>query len=92
MPNKKSAARRVRNSERKQLVNKSVKSTLRNREKKFLAFVEAGKTDDAKVALSAAVAALDKAAKKGVIHRAKADRKKSRLSLCLNRATASATV
>ena len=83
MPNKKSAERRMRSSARKQLGNKSVKSLLKTREKKFLDSLKAGKSEDAQVALSAAVSALDKAAKKGVIHWAKADRKKSRLSLRL---------
>lgn len=79
MPNKKSAVRRVRNSARKQLVNKRVKTQLKTREKKFIANLEAGQTEDAQTSLSEAVSALDKAAKKGVIHWAKADRKKSRL-------------
>ncbi len=80
MPNKKSAENRVRNSARRQVINKRVKSILKTREKKFLANVQSGNATDAKTALSAAISALDKAAKKGVIHWAKADRKKSRLS------------
>ena len=90
MPNKKSAERRVRNSARKQLVNKSVKSLLRTRERKFLTALKNGNKDEAKTALSAAISALDKAAKKGVIHWAKADHKKSRLSLRLSGATTAA--
>ena len=90
MPNKKSAERRVRNSARKQLVNKSVKSLLRTRERKFLTALKNGNKDEAKTALNAAISALDKAAKKGVIHWAKADRKKSRLSLRLSGATPAA--
>lgn len=84
MPNKKSAERRVRNSARKQLVNRRVKSILKTREKKFLACVKAGNSEEARTALSEVISALDKAAKKGVIHWAKADRKKSRLSLRLS--------
>lgn len=80
----------MRNSARKQLVNKSVKTLLKTREKRFLACVKSGKAEDAKTALSAAISALDKAAKKGVIHWAKADRKKSRLSLRLTSATPAA--
>jgi len=90
MPNKKSAERRVRNSARKELVNRRVKSLVKSREKKYLAFVKAGKTEEAKAALSAAISALDKAAKKGVIHAGKVDRKKSRLSISLAKATAAA--
>jgi ribosomal protein S20 len=64
MPNTKSAARRVRNSERKRLQNRSAKGRLKSLEKKFVEAVEA---------------------KNGVIPRGTADRKKSRLTLRLNK-------
>jgi small subunit ribosomal protein S20 len=52
-------------------------------EKSLRELVSAGKKDSAASALRTASAALDKAAKSGVIHRATANRKKSRLALCL---------
>jgi small subunit ribosomal protein S20 len=90
MPNTKSAERRMRNSARKQLHNKSIKHNLKSLETRFQESLESGKREDAAVAFSTVVSALDKAAKSGVIHKAKADRKKSRLAVKLNpRASAS---
>ena len=84
MPNTKSAERRVRNSARKQVQNTSIKSRLHTLETKYLAAVTAGKKDDAATALRAVTSAFDKAAKTGAVHKATANRKKSRLSLRLN--------
>ena len=86
MPNTKSAERRVRNSARKNLRNRSVKSRLHSLEKGYLELLSAGKKDDAAKELRALSSAFDKAAKAGVVHRATADRKKSRLSLRLAKA------
>jgi small subunit ribosomal protein S20 len=83
MPNTKSAERRMRNSARKQLRNHSVKSRLHTLEKSYLTLLGAGKREDATQALRAVSSAFDKAAKSGVVHRATADRKKSRLALRL---------
>ena len=65
-----------------------MKSKLRTLEKKFLAALDGGDRQNAEAALRGAVSALDKAAKGGVIHWAKADRKKSRLAAKLNKAFA----
>jgi small subunit ribosomal protein S20 len=83
MPNTKSAQRRMRNSARKQLQNHSVKSRLHTLEKSYLTLLGAGKRDDAAKALQLVNSAFDKAAKSGVVKRATADRKKSRLALRL---------
>jgi|1185.fasta_scaffold459234_2 small subunit ribosomal protein S20 len=80
MPNTKSAERRMRNSARKQLANKSVKSRLKTLEASYLAALKKDKTE-AEKALRSISSALDKAAKSGVIHRGQASRKKSRLSV-----------
>ena len=80
MPNTKSAERRMRNSARKRLHNRSIKSSLHQLEKKYLAVIASGKKTDAAESLRAVSSAFDKAAKKGVIHKSMADRKKSRLS------------
>jgi small subunit ribosomal protein S20 len=84
MPNTKSAARRVRNSARKRLHNRNVKSRLHSLEKKYLGLVSAGSKDEAAKTLREVASAFDKAAKTGVLHHATAARKKSRLSLRLN--------
>ena len=85
MPNTKSAERRMRNSARKQAHNRSIKSRLHSLERKYLALVGAGKKAEAATALKSVSSAFDKAAKTGALHRATADRKKSRLSARLNR-------
>ena len=84
MPNKISAERRARSSERRHAHNRAVQSRLKTCEKSYLAAVAAGKKEDASRALSVVNSALDKAAKTGVIHQATAQRKASRLSLRLN--------
>ena len=83
MPNTKSAARRMRNSQRKNLHNTSVKSKLRRLEKEFRATVAAGKKDEAAKLLPGVHSAYDKAVKVGTVSRPTANRKKSRLALSL---------
>jgi small subunit ribosomal protein S20 len=84
MPNTKSAERRARNSARKHDRNRATKSRLGTLEQKYDGFVEAGKKDDALVAFRLVSSAFDKAAKTGVLPKARANRKKSRLALRLN--------
>jgi small subunit ribosomal protein S20 len=83
MPNTKSAERRMRNSARKKAHNRSIESRLHTLEKGYLQLLETGKKDEAAKSLSALSSAFDKAAKSGVVHRATANRKKSRLALRL---------
>src|SRR6185503_1781459 len=63
MPNTKSAGRRMRNSSRKQLQNKSVKSRLGTLGKKYADLVAAGKKVEATAAYGELSSAFDKAAK-----------------------------
>jgi small subunit ribosomal protein S20 len=88
MPNTKSAEKRVRSNARKAARNKSVTSRVKTFEKKFTTLADAGKLDEAKTSLSAAVSIYAKAAKGGVIKKKTAQRKTSRLQLRLNRAAA----
>jgi small subunit ribosomal protein S20 len=85
MPKTKSAERRMRSNERRRLRNRAVKTKLHRLEKTYLATAAAGKKDEAGKALKDVTSALDKAAKGGVVHRATANRKKSRLALRLNK-------
>ena len=80
MPNTKSAARRMRNSNRKRLQNRSIKSRLKSLERAYSVALKGGKKDEAGTAFRELTSAFDKAAKSGVIHKGKADRKKSRLA------------
>lgn len=75
----------MRNSARKQLQNKSVKSRLGTLEKKYADFVTAGKKTEAAAAYKDISSAFDKAVKTGTVHRSTASRKKSRLALQLNK-------
>ena len=85
MPNTKSAERRMRNSERKHLHNRSIISHLRQLEKGYRQLLLEGKKAEATKALSDVNSATDKAVKSGVVHRTTANRKKSRHAAGLNR-------
>ncbi|CDM68646.1 30S ribosomal protein S20 [Clostridium bornimense] len=80
MANIKSAKKRIKVTEKKTLRNKMIKSALKTTIKKFEVAVAAGNTEEATVAFGAAVKALDMAASKGIIHKNKAARGKSRLN------------
>jgi small subunit ribosomal protein S20 len=86
MPNTKSAERRMRNSARKNLRNRIVKSRLHTLERSYLEVLASGKKDDAAKQFRTLSSAFDKAAKAGIMHRAAANRKKSRLAIRLARA------
>ena len=84
MPNIKSAEKRVRSTERRAGVNRAAKSRVGTLERSFNSLIKSGKKDEAAVLLPKVTAAYDKAAKKGVFHKNKADHKKSRLTRNLN--------
>ena len=84
MPNTKSAERRMRGSARKQARNTSIKSRLHTLEKKYVAALATGKKDESTKALREVTSAFDKGVKAGVLKKATASRKKSRLSIRLN--------
>ena len=86
MANTKSAERRMRNSARKRLHNRSIKSHLHTLEKEYSKVLGGGNKDEAAKSLQKLTSKFDKAAKTGVVHRATADRKKSRLALRLAKA------
>ena len=85
MPNIKSAKKRVLiakvNSER----NKADKSALKITLKKFEAAVAEGNREQADSAYTAAVKSIDQAVKKGIIHKNNAARKKSSITLKMNK-------
>jgi small subunit ribosomal protein S20 len=86
MPNTKSAERRMRNNARKQEHNRALKGRLKTLESGYRSLLTAGKKEEAAGALRKLQSAFDKAAKTGVIHKAKANRKKSRLAATLTTA------
>lgn len=85
MPNTKSAERRVRNSARRAATNRRSKTRLKSLERRLNDALKSGKQDDAAKALREVSSAFDKAAKTGVIHWGKANRKKSRLALSVKK-------
>jgi small subunit ribosomal protein S20 len=82
MPNNAAAKKRMRQEQKRRLHNRSVKSLVKTQITKAR---QAVATDvEAEAAVRAAVSELDRAAKKGVIHRNNAARRKSRLMKQLN--------
>ena len=80
----------MRGSARKATRNHSIKSRLKTVERNYLELLNAGKKEEASTALRGVIASFDKAAKSGIIHKAAANRKKSRLTTRLHRANAPA--
>jgi small subunit ribosomal protein S20 len=82
MPNNAAAEKRMRQEQKRRLHNRSIKSLVKTQITKAR---QAIATDaEAEEAVRAAVSELDRAAKKGVIHRNNAARRKSRLMKQLN--------
>lgn len=80
MANIKSQIKRNRQNEVRRQRNKSARSELRTKVKKFLGSVEAGDASASKEAYRDAAQAYDKAASKGIVHKNKAANVKSRLA------------
>ncbi|OGZ42395.1 MAG: 30S ribosomal protein S20 [Candidatus Portnoybacteria bacterium RIFCSPLOWO2_02_FULL_39_11] len=92
MPIKESAKKELRKAKKRRVLNvrrqKTMKDALKNIKKLILsgkADLSSGKKDEAKKMLSIAYQAIDKAAKRGVIKKNAAARKKSRLMKAINK-------
>jgi small subunit ribosomal protein S20 len=81
MANLKSAKKSIRQDKKRRPHNLAMSSELKTLTKKLNALIDAGKTDETSKSISLLMSKLDKAAKKGLIKKENADRKKSRLSL-----------
>ena len=86
MANIKSAKKRILVTAKRQARNKHVKSFTKTAIKKFTLAANAGNKDELQTLFVAAVAAVDKAAAKGVYHKNTASRKKSQLAKMVNKA------
>ncbi|HST21232.1 MAG TPA: 30S ribosomal protein S20 [Blastocatellia bacterium] len=84
MANHKSAEKRIRQTERRNEVNRRNRSRLRTQVKSLRAAIEAGNQDEAKTLLARTVSVIDKAIQKGIIHHNAAARYKSRLTSTVN--------
>ena len=87
MANHKSALKRARQSETKRLRNKATKTRVKNVVKDVRTAAADTANDQTVDILNAAKSSIDKAAKKGVIHKRTAGRKISRLSKLVNAAS-----
>ncbi len=87
MPNHKSAEKRVRQNERRRLVNRSNRTRLRSSIKDLRGALD-GDAKEAVALLPKTISAIDKAVQKGVLPRNAAARHKSRLTARVNQASA----
>jgi small subunit ribosomal protein S20 len=85
MPNHKSAKKRVRQSERRRVINRSNRARLRTSMKELRGALSKG-SKEAPVLLPKTISEIDKAVQKGVLHRNAAARHKSRLTARVNQA------
>ncbi len=79
-----SAKKRVRQNEKRRMLNRARRSTLKGRVRKCLETLTAGQAEATTTALRSAEQALDRAADRGTLHRNAAARRKSRLARRLN--------
>lgn len=79
MPNIKSVKKDVLRSRQRHLRNQATKSRIKTFVKKTNAAIAAGEADALTAVLNETISAVDKAAKRGIIHRNAANRRKSRL-------------
>ncbi len=84
MSNHKSAAKKARRDAEVRLRNRSNRSTLKSAVKKFLAAISTGNKAEATALLPKTLGVVDRAVRKGVVHKNAADRAKSRLTLKVN--------
>lgn len=87
MPNHKSAEKRMRQSERRRLINRGNRAKLRSSIKKLRTALD-GSAKESRALLPTTVSEIDKAVQKGVIHRNAAARQKSRLTRHVTQAAA----
>ena len=88
MANTKSASKSARQSVRRREINAGVITGIKTQQKKFRTALSEGKADVARTEFVKLTSALDKAAKRGIIHGNVADRRKGRLNKALVKAKA----
>lgn len=80
MANSPQARKRARQNDTRRIHNASQRSMVRTYLKKTIAAIESGNAEQAQAAYTAAVPVLDRMANKGILHKNKAARHKSRLN------------
>lgn len=84
MANHKSALKKIKQDKVRQMRNKAYKTRLKNVVKSVETAISEANKEAAQTALQEAISTLDRVASKGVIHKNKAARKKSRLTKKVN--------
>jgi small subunit ribosomal protein S20 len=84
MPNHKSSEKRVRQSEKRRVINRAHRTKVRTYIKKVRAALDSGKSDEIQAVLPDAISVIDKSVQKGVMHKNAAARYKSRLTAKAN--------
>jgi len=92
LPVTKSAKKQLRVDGRRRLRNKSIRSLVKTNITKAERLIFSGELESARGVVVVAIASLDKAAEKGIIHPNNAARRKSRLMKKLNEAQGLASV
>ncbi len=80
MANSPQAKKRARQNDKRRIHNASLRSMVRTYIKKVISAIESGNAEEAKTAFAEAVPVIDRMADKGIIHKNKAARHKSRLN------------
>ncbi len=80
MANSPQAKKRARQAEKRRTHNASLRSLVRTKIKQVVAAIGTGDAEQAKAAYDSAVPVIDRMADKGIIHKNKAARHKSRLN------------
>ncbi len=88
MANSPQAKKRARQAEKRRRHNASLRSLVRTVLKKVVAAIDAGDAEQARAAYGEAVPVIDRMANKGMIHKNKAARHKSRLNARIKALTA----
>ena len=86
MPNHKSAEKRVRQNEKRRVINRSHRSKVRTYIKRLRAALDSGNGEDVQTVLPEVISVIDKSVQKGVMHKNAAARYKSRLTVRANQA------
>jgi small subunit ribosomal protein S20 len=84
MPNHKSAEKRMRQNEKRRVINRSNRTKVRTYIKKLRSALESGNQNEVKQMLPEAMSVIDKSVQKGVLHANAAARYKSRLTVKAN--------
>ncbi|MCX7992197.1 MAG: 30S ribosomal protein S20 [Fimbriimonadales bacterium] len=85
MPNIKSAKKALLKSRERYLRNRSTKSAIKTYTRRVKELVEKGETEASVASLRRAISLIDKAVKRGILHKNTGNRKKSRLMIALNK-------